>query len=85
MACNDEHMSDREDSSRKQFKREDLLQYSEIFASEFNKSALHDRILVLKIMEKDDGVLILPENYLQYEVIGTEDNPVASEEGNDEV
>ena len=78
-------MSDREDSSRKQFKREDLLQYSEIFASEFNKSALHDRILVLKIMEKDDGVLILPENYLQYEVIGTEDNPVASEEGNDEV
>jgi hypothetical protein len=84
MACNDEHMSDREDSSRKQFKREDLLQYSEIFASEFNKSALHDRILVLKIMEEDDGV-ILPENYLQYEVIGTEDNPVVSEEGNDEV
>ena len=40
--------------SAKQLKPEDLLQYSNIFASEFNNSSLHDRVLVLAVMHLDD-------------------------------
>ena len=83
MAFNYEH-SDRENSSGKQFKREDLLEYSDIFASEFNKSALHDRILVLKVI-KEDHVVIPPENF-QYEVNETtENNPIISIASEDEI
>ena len=77
MASNDVH---NEDSNKKQFKGEDLLQYCDIFSTEFNKSALHDRILVLKVMKEDYDVK-LPEKCHYDEVNGTtEDNPTALEE-----
>ena len=72
------------DSSGKQFQREDLLQYSNIFASEFNNSALSDRILVLKVIERDHG--IVPPDILPYsKAKATEDTLVLSEEENEKV
>lgn len=72
------------DSSGKQFQREDLLQYSNIFASEFNNSALSDRILVIKVIERDRD--IKAPDILQYsKAKATEDTLVISEEENEKV
>ena len=44
--------------SAKQLKPEDLLQYSNIFASEFNNSSLHDRVLVFQVTPKKVGPVV---------------------------
>ena len=63
----------------KQFQREDLLQYSNIFSSEFNNKELHDRILVLKVLQGDHG--LIPQYMYPYSKDKvTEDTPVNSEE-----
>lgn len=70
-------------SNGKQLRREDLLQYSNIFASEFNNSALHDRILVLKVIQGNHG--LIPPDIYQTEYSKAEDTPVKSEEEIEEV
>ena len=62
----------------KHFKHEDLLEFSNIFASEFNNRELHDRILILKVIEDDHSTIPIKTN--QQEVEENENNQVASEE-----
>jgi hypothetical protein len=80
MGSIDVHSDYHKSAIEKQFRGEDLLQYCDIFSSEFNKSALHDRILVIKVMKEYDDVKLL-EN-CQYDEMNTvtEDNPIASKE-----
>ena len=74
--------NDLRESSGKQLKHEDLLQYSSIFGSDFNKSELHDRILVLRVEETLSA--ILPEN-CYFEVKKAENGYAAAKEQLEEV
>ena len=42
------------ETSSKQIKHEDLVQFMNIFASEFNSDSFHDRVLVFEIIEEPE-------------------------------
>ena len=45
---------DGEGCSSKDLKLEDFKEFSNIFSSEFNKSDIHDRVLIFQILEDDE-------------------------------
>ena len=50
------------DRSSKDLKIEDLDEFSNIFASEFNNSDIHDRVLCFQIIEDDEFCLVTTES-----------------------